>query len=354
MHFAQARAPRRSAYTFVELLVVVAIIAILVSLTAAAVFKALAKGPEAQARNDISQLALAVTTFEGDFKVPYLPSRLRLYKRISPPSYNMNNAYEVDSFQYLVQMWPRLRGRPYTQGDRVRFYWVDWDGTGNPPVNSDPAVDLEGEQCLVFFLGGIPARGATPGTQGFSTDEFDPSQPPAAAAAPRKGPYFEFKPNRLQAWNNTPFYAYLDAFGQAPYAYFSSYKTASGYERYHAAFGTSDCGSLGVSPYADLLPNPPSYAAPPPRYLNPSTFQIVSAGADGVFGRGSCQLPKGGAGPTVWTPGTPLPTWSPVTAGSTPATAAFTNGAVPTPAQLAAGRDDLSNFHPTFLGMPLQ
>src|SRR5262249_51252778 len=84
---------------------------------------------------------------------------------------------------------------------------------------------------------------------------------------------FEFKSNRLVAGNNG-FFSYLDPFGKKPYAYFSSYKGNNGYSPY----GTSDCASLGVSPYYERTS--------PLTYLRPSGFQIISAGSDTIFGPG--------------------------------------------------------------------
>src|SRR5262249_51975264 len=69
------------------------------------------------------------------------------------------------------------------------------------------------------------------------------------------------------------------------YAYFSSYKTLNGYNRYYPVFNNSDCASLlpgGVWPYYEG-----GSGTTTPRYLNPSSFQIISAGADGVFAHGS-------------------------------------------------------------------
>jgi hypothetical protein len=58
-----------------------------------------------------------------------------------------------------------------------------------------------------------------------------------------------------------------------------------------------------------------------PKYWNPRSFQIISAGADHEFGRGS-PLPAG-------------PTWTPATASDID----------------APGRDDQSNFYDKLLGV---
>src|SRR5262249_47369024 len=145
-------------------------------------------------------------------------------------------------------------------------------------------INLEGDQCLVFFLGGIPAAGG--GTLGVSADQADPS----LGTAQRKGPYFKFESSPLFDRAGLGLYSYAGppvtppqgtGWVGTPYAYFSSYKQQNGYLRYAAALG-SDCQTLQVSPYSEALTT---------RFLNPSGFQIISAGKDGIFGRGSLTTP---------------------------------------------------------------
>jgi hypothetical protein len=102
---------------------------------------------------------------------------------------------------------------------------------------------LEGEQCLAFFLGGIPSQTSS----GFVMTGFsrNGNNPGGLGGADREPPFFEFKSNRLVQWIPQPPYvppntigtapgypSYLDGYGKTPYAYFSSYKTANGYNRY--------------------------------------------------------------------------------------------------------------------------
>jgi prepilin-type N-terminal cleavage/methylation domain-containing protein len=148
------------------------------------------------------------------------------------------------------------------------------------PPNWAPGP-LQGHQCLVFFLGGLQQGG---GCYGFSSNPQNPMAAPTAGEI-RKGPFFDFNATRLK-----PNYGgYLDIYGVQPYAYFSTNGTINSYN-------PADC-SL-TAPYYYSAGN----------YVKPDSFQIISAGANMVFGPGG-----------QWTPGS-------------------------VPAQGSAGGDDIANF----------
>jgi prepilin-type N-terminal cleavage/methylation domain-containing protein len=333
MKLRETSRPRRGAFTLVELVVVIAIIALLVAISAAAYMRFMTKGPELQARHDISELANGIQAFETAFHVDYVPSRVRLYRDLN--TYN-NDPSQVaqDTRQYLLRLWPRLKGQPYTNG-----YYINWDGTG-PPVNGDSPIDLEGDQCLVFFLGGMPANvNGNLVAQGFASDPTDPSLSPSSSPS-RKGPFFDFPSARLtqvsgRSGAGAAFPSFQDPWAKNVYAYFSSYKSANGYLRYMGATSLSDCQTLGVSPYA-LSVN----ANGTGQFPNPNSFQIVCAGRDGVFGKGS--MPG-------WAISGGNVSWSPATAGSTQAFWPFGAAQAPTNPP-NGGKDDMSNFHDLKLG----
>jgi type II secretory pathway pseudopilin PulG len=360
----------RMAFTLVELLVVIAIIIVLASLLLAAVFKALDLANEAATRTDVTQLSAAVESFKTKYQVSYIPSRLVLCKEARfyyAGVGQFKTQLHQDSYEYLNRVWPRLGNpapglNPWDVG-----YWnipqpggwsgIDWDSSGsntitvrgqiNNPIGAIEAT-LEGSQCLVFFLGGIPGSGTV---TGFSTNQSNPAQ----IGGDRVAPFFEFKSNRLvplsqwafntQGGNQlllSDFYAYLDGYGRTPYAYFSSYKTINGYNRYFSIVppspwvisGLSDCQSLGVWPYAQSLGLTPGTS---PTYLNAQTYQIISAGKNTFFGAGG--------NPTfpAFAPGVlgPYSTWAPSYAGQ----------ANP---QGTPGYDDIANFYDRLLGVPTQ
>jgi general secretion pathway protein G len=332
MRLAPVSRRKRSGFTLIEMIVVVVIILILAGLISAAAIRALGKAREVRNRNDISGLASAVENFKTKFGF-YPPSRIRLCKSYArylaaptPPPLG-GPLLDQDSVQLITRMFPRIDLNGWaTVG-------IDWNGAG---LTTDSDVILEGDQCLVFFLGGIqrPPSGNVPaGCLGFSTSPANPGAP----TNDRIGPFYEFQGGRLVLGRPGPngiapinisaptYLSYADVYSTtsstpdplgvllsgAPYAYFSSYKTTNGYNRY----GTSDWGGMTgtpvVSPYVD----------PAGRFINPNTFQIISAGKDGLFG--------GGGGP-----------WSPATASIYPGT---TYG--------SPGYDDQANFYEVPLGI---
>jgi type II secretory pathway pseudopilin PulG len=291
--------------TTIEILVVIAIIAILASLIGGGVILALRKGPEAQTRYDLQQLQVAVEKFKTDFGI-YPPSSIRLY-----PSASLYSSSAVDqaSLLYINKLWPNIGN----------FTNIAWAGPGHPISAS--GVTLEGDQCLVFFLGGVPrdASGAL-SSQGFSLNPTNPASLNAASAADMQNrkKYFEFDAGRLfirpNALNNL-FPSYNDFFGIAnsrkqPYLFFSSYGRPNGYNTMATGGVIPDASSLSVVPYVQTK-------APATVYYNASTFQLISAGADGQFGPGG-----------VWTPANAS------TYGST-----------------TKGGDDMTNFYDRMMGV---
>ena len=318
MKLGRACKTARHGFTLVELLVVIAIITVLMSLLLAAVMRVTIKAEEVQTRNDISQLDQAIGSFKVKYGV-YIPSRFFLAKKQS--DFTAAGKLGQDSLQYLTTIWGHIN-------------WADPNTTKDWPTGV-----LEGHQCLVFFLGGPPV-GPVIGTAtqkapaGFSTNPANPFAPPQTAGEERIK-FYDFPANKL-SWNNIQasgnlFPCFLDPY-KVPYAYFSSYKGANGYNRFYNKSGPdwdkgSDCVSLKVWPYAESL-------TPVIKYLNPNTHQIIGAGRDKTFGRG--YVPGDNA--TVWSAKNPLTKalWK-LASGNTAD---------------SSGNDDMSNFHELMLGIP--
>jgi prepilin-type N-terminal cleavage/methylation domain-containing protein len=270
---------RRSGFTLIEILVVIAIIAILASLILGAVVALRGKGPEAQTVNEIRQISLAMSKFASEHGNFYPPNRLRLcghrnkYTLVPTPG---NANLDTQSIEFLSKLFPNM-GTQWSGGG------IAWDGTANANID----VILEGDQVLVFVLGGIPdPAGAGKPPQGFSVN---PNNPATAAGDRKKSITFEASRIVLLHGNNFP--SYLDGFARdlpaaapspgkgfkQPYVYFGSMtktKKENGYDP-----TPSGPPGTSVSPYVQN-------ATAPVKYWNSSTFQLISAGPDGVFGGG--------------------------------------------------------------------
>jgi len=95
----------RAAFTLVELLVVMGIIAILVSLLSGAVFVVLKRVDEVNTQNDIRQMESAVQSFKAQYNVDYVPSRFYLCETLADYQSASGNQLAVDSFNYLTRVW---------------------------------------------------------------------------------------------------------------------------------------------------------------------------------------------------------------------------------------------------------
>jgi prepilin-type N-terminal cleavage/methylation domain-containing protein len=294
----------RRGFTLIELLVVIAVIALLVALTAAAVMNLFSKGPATQDRADISAMTVALQQFKAKYG-SYPPSRIRLYASAS--SYKPANQTHKDTLTIIGKMFPN-----------ISWNNIDWTGNNNPAAfltNYPKGVLLEGDQCLVFFLGGIPSpSGGLNGCTGFSKSTTNPAQPGGERLK-----FYDFQPARLTTavHANNPFYSYVNAHNNRAYVYFSTgTRQQNGYNSVATGTGKTDCATLGVNPYASTWP--PATALP--TFINPDSFQLISAGADGNFGPGTTSTG------TVWAPNN---------------VAANLNG---------PGTDDISNFSDRILG----
>jgi len=282
----------RSAFTLVEILVVITIISILVALTAVGVLGAFNSATLATTKLEIDQMAVGINAAKNTYSVKYLPSRIWLRE---DNNYDPNNPEHARTVKFLQTMFPKISLLPSTP--------IDWNGDGIIEPAKGGGDDGKGnfillaDQTLVFFLGGVPAPVGSPnGCLGFATDPKNPASIADLAAGNRTPPFFDFVPARLQRGNNK-FFRYVDPWkNNSPYLYFSTYGGSdNNYHVLSVADKTADC-PLGLKDAAGnpVIVSPYIEAMLPVRFTNASSFQILSAGKDGVFGPGGLWDPAKG------------------------------------------------------------
>ncbi len=205
---------RRGAFTLIELLVMIAILLVLMALVTASTTRVLRSATEARARDEIGRLADAVEAFKMRYH-RYPPSKIRL-RELGGYDFpvtisGLRDPLDEFSAEYLRALFTNIN---LDAGH-------DWNGDGQ----IGGVIDLEGDECLVYFLGGLPQRAASGEVllTGFNPDKANPTKP-TPPSVKREGPFFEFKASRL-AWpaaervkpNVMP--VYRDPFG-TPYVYY--------------------------------------------------------------------------------------------------------------------------------------
>ncbi len=330
--------PRRRGFTLVEILVVIIIVAILVGLLLPVIAGAVRTAKNAAVSSEINLLAQALESFKARYG-QYPPSRVWLSES---GYYNLGNNTPIAAnditYGQLAQrtlssfrkMFPKVllstSGVVWGSGSTA---WYDFNGNG--VFDTSPYM-LQGHECLVFFLGGIPLSDPTSSTFGLTGFGKDPSNPFTNSIVGnvmyntnRQPSFFEFNAGRLfldptnlsmngvspgipgyydSLGNTTPavgatalnFYVYFNAYGNGLYDPNDVNFTFEA-DAYLAT-------PIGLKMFDSYLPqiNPPQYTispAPNPytttltvtttgtiTYQKPQTYQILSAGVDGLYGVG--------------------------------------------------------------------
>jgi prepilin-type N-terminal cleavage/methylation domain-containing protein len=249
----------RSAFTLIELLIAIAIIALLAALLLPAISKVRSFANRATATSEMNQLAAACTKFQGDWGF-YPPSSF-----IIPSNVVTHSA----SVQLLKTRYPRWN--PAT------------DGSGNiiaPSILAGAGLALNGNQSMVYFLGG-------PAGTGWAPD--GPYAPSATSTTSML--YFNFQTSKLVAGSTFGYSAanvYMDPFG-SPYAYFGSNKVGG---KYNLTDSMTFNGTT-IFPLAESGT----------KFFNEKTCQIICAGENG--NDDSLPTASRGFGPGgIWAPGT--------------------------------------------------
>jgi hypothetical protein len=229
---------------------------------------------------EIKQLESAIASFKSVFgKEP--PSRIILHERPTKRQYDLEGKsrharIEQRTVAYFQAIWPNfpvLTCQIDDDGDGTMDRdWVDFNSNGKV----DDELDLDGAECLVFFLGGIVAQGIPIGFNKMPNNPF-------SIGGNRVGPFHELSDtSRLIDRDGDGFLELIDSLkGQTvPYLYFSTYDGA-GYN-FQIDCETADNGAF--QPY---------YSAGDPRqdrstvkWYKPYSFQIISPGKDRKYGVG--------------------------------------------------------------------
>jgi prepilin-type N-terminal cleavage/methylation domain-containing protein len=315
---------RRLGYTLIEMLLVIAIIAILVSLLMVGINYARVRANKAGASSDISQLNAALQQFKAKYNI-YPPDRFILYSRLSDYQLdiaaNGPNSLAAKSLAVINRLWPSIGafGSTPVGGTNPPLPWKDGVNAYPPPAGNTPVGEiLEGDQCLVFFLAGIPTPAPNLYFNGFAANPKDPATVGGTNAAATRIKFFEFPPDRMinprdgtfppgnpNAATNatTTFLSFKDYFGQQPYLYFSANNVKNGYNlfypvnvQYTITMNDYAGGGAGTvqAYYKQIWQVSVGTQTKRGEYWSPETCQIICAGADGRFGTNT----------GAWTPAT--------------------------------------------------
>lgn len=253
----------RAAFTLVELLVAITIIAILAGFLTPAVFRALSGAREAAIVIEMRQLDLAIEQFENDFGF-YPPSFESGFNAAGNPV-GISSAADLRRFVNRISPNNAEWTLDPTSTTQMRLErW--WDEVG---------MFLDSESSLVFWLSGICKNKQFPITGGESMSLAAHS---FGSDPVERDIRFEFKTAQVVFDpSNNLIARYEQAHGVTDGDKFFRYRDAATYDIGGDAASTvgdayragDPSGSESVAPY---------------QFANPNSFQLVSPGMDGLSG----------------------------------------------------------------------
>jgi prepilin-type N-terminal cleavage/methylation domain-containing protein len=305
----------RLAFTLLELLIAISIIAVMATLILTVASSASRTAHNAQVSADILSLSAGISAFKQRFGVEP-PSSITLYEQASGWT-NSSDPNAARSMSLIRQIWPQF---DFTYANETSNA-IDINGNGT----TNDSITISGSECLVFFLFGMPtlnsptATGGAP--MGFSQNPVDPFN----RSGGNRLSFGEFDKTRLILYTPSggtqhTMNAYLDPLsGQTqPYLYLSSYG-GQGYNISELVGSTPSTSNAPGGTFIDVyrqgqqgywspttasasLPATAPYPSPyqpesgqtistspntsPSPALNPNSYQIISPGGDRLYGVG--------------------------------------------------------------------
>lgn len=249
----------RRAFTLVEMLVVIGIIAVLVALLVPAAAIAVSRTRDFRMSAEIGQLAQAIETYKKE-KGDYPPS-LGEIDASGNSLYGFSTRYSTVAERHLRKCYPKM-----TQAEKDFFY-------------DRIAPALSGDEALVFWLSMTQNDERNPFTSRSGNYkkfyDFKPEQVADLDGDSFIGNFPDGQPGRIDFVSYRPAYA-----GDMPYVYLDSRTYAMHRRSQYAVGGVVQAYWQDTS----------ATVANQSLYMNPTTFQIVCAGQDKEFGQAADQF----------------------------------------------------------------
>jgi len=300
----RAIASRRGGFTLIEMLVVIGIIILLVGLLLPAVQKARDAAMRARVKNEMnSGVGSAIENFKSTYDVKYIPPFFILTNNYNPQAGDSAAMVAAlnESREFYSKVWPKA----FIPGAPGMTPLAADTGPGTP----DRRIKLDGNQCLVFFLGGVPpASNPLPPTgqwpasfqgtrSGFLNSPTNPfgfangteNSPPQANMA--KGPFYDFDVKRVDVvfgHFHDPYWKPTNdpndpGLLQSIYYYFSS-KHGNDYDYWGRVYSPAFNPAINiVGGYGGMNP----LIGLDGKYVETAGYQLISAGKDQVPGPGT-------------------------------------------------------------------
>ena len=265
----------RTGFTLVEMLVVIAIIAMLAGLVTGAAVMARIYAKRAVLTMEIKQLDMACQMYKEKFG-EYPPD----FSDVTAPG-------QAIIMRHLAKAFPRYQAG-FTQGGGPTNDWTGFRADVLAGTSSKIDINnLTPASALTFWLGGVPTwNGATlSGFTGFSANPLNPFENSTTTSS-RLNKFYDFALTQTLSFSNQLMYYPAGVTSPAPsatnpYVYFRAENsfytvdgTQSGTMKVYASGGTNY-----VVPAADSRISTTS----PYTWVNPQSFQIFCAGLDATY-----------------------------------------------------------------------